>query len=34
MVRVEEKNEKPTLSKYVKMDATASIGDWYILRVL
>lgn len=27
MVRVEEKNEKPTLSKYVKMDATASIGD-------
>lgn len=27
VVRVEEKNEKPTLSKYVKMDGTAGIGD-------
>lgn len=27
VVRVEEKNEKPTLSKYAKMDGTAGIGD-------
>ena len=26
VVRVEEKNEKPTLSKYVKMDGTDSLG--------
>ena len=28
MVRVEEKNEKPTLSKYVKMDGTDSLGKY------
>ncbi len=28
VVRVEEKNEKPTLSKYVKMDGTDSLGKY------
>lgn len=28
MARVEEKNEKPTLSKYVKMDGTDSLGKY------
>lgn len=28
MVRVEKRNEKPTLSKYVKMDGTDSLGKY------